>query len=229
MDHGPADQLANRPSHRVSPTRSAGVRDRAGNGWPRFPSDNRQGQAPGRRQSSTTAATVPPAQRPGDTPDLTTNAVPRTATQSQSLSRPPPWQEIQQRVAWGRDEAGGGVGICPRATSADAHPRRMPATPAARILPYPQVPRCAALCTPQVDGLSLHLHRTPGTPLGSSVALQTPIPLYPVGQQGCFWAPRMVVFEPHNAKDCCLGRFSGGAPNTHTTVPHRPKNVFLGT
>ena len=41
--------------------------------------------------------------------------------------------------------------------------------------------------------------------LGSGVALQTPIPLYIMGQKRCFWIPGMGVFEMHNAKEYCLG------------------------
>ena len=36
--------------------------------------------------------------------------------------------------------------------------------------------------------------------LGSGVALQTPLLPYPIGQQRCFWIPKMGVFELHNAK-----------------------------
>ena len=46
--------------------------------------------------------------------------------------------------------------------------------------------------------------------LGSGVAPQTPIPLYPKVQQRCFWIPRMVLFVIHNAIKPCLG--SGVAP-----------------
>ena len=48
--------------------------------------------------------------------------------------------------------------------------------------------------------------------LGSGVAPQTPIPVYPIGQQRCFRIPRMVVFELHNGKTYCSG--SGGAPQS---------------
>ena len=72
------------------------------------------------------------------------------------------------------------------------------------------------------------LHNANKYCLGSGVALQAPIPLYPIGQQKCFWIPRMVVFEQHNAKNILFG-FWGGAPSTHTTVPHRPAKVFLDT
>ena len=40
--------------------------------------------------------------------------------------------------------------------------------------------------------------------LNSGVAPQTPIPLYPGGEQKCFWIPKMVLFELHNAKTYCL-------------------------
>ena len=40
--------------------------------------------------------------------------------------------------------------------------------------------------------------------------------------------PRMGVFEMDNAKKNLFG-FLGGAPNTHTPVPHRPAKVFLDT
>ena len=33
---------------------------------------------------------------------------------------------------------------------------------------------------------------------------QTPIPLYSIGQQRCFWIPGMGVFELHNAKRLCF-------------------------
>ena len=48
--------------------------------------------------------------------------------------------------------------------------------------------------------------------LGSGVAPQTLIPLYPTGQQKCSWIPRMMVFEMHNAIKWCLD--SGVAPQT---------------
>ena len=35
--------------------------------------------------------------------------------------------------------------------------------------------------------------------LGSGVAPPTRIPLHTMGQQKCFWIPKMVVFEPHCA------------------------------
>ena len=38
--------------------------------------------------------------------------------------------------------------------------------------------------------------------------------------------PRMGVVERYNAKNKLFG-FLGGAPNTHTTVPHRPAKVIL--
>ena len=47
---------------------------------------------------------------------------------------------------------------------------------------------------------------------GSGVALQTPIPLYPLGQKRCFWIPGMGVFETNNGQKYCLG--SGVAPQT---------------
>ena len=64
--------------------------------------------------------------------------------------------------------------------------------------------------------------------LGSGVAPQTPLSLYSMGQQRCFWIPRMGVFELHNAKKILLG-FWGGPPNTHTSVPHGPEKLFLDT
>ena len=65
--------------------------------------------------------------------------------------------------------------------------------------------------------------------LGSGVAPQTPIPLYTIGKQRCFWLPRMGVFELHNAKKCCLG--SGLAPQTPISLyPLASKGVcgYLG-
>ena len=72
------------------------------------------------------------------------------------------------------------------------------------------------------------LHSVKTYCLGSGVAPQTLIPLYHIGQQRCFWIPRMVVFVLHNAKKILFGLW-GGAPNTHTTVPNRPAKVFLDT
>ena len=65
--------------------------------------------------------------------------------------------------------------------------------------------------------------------LGFGVAPQAPIPLYPMGQQRCFWIPRTVVFEMHNVKKYWLG--SGVAPQApiQTTVSHGPATVFLDT
>ena len=56
------------------------------------------------------------------------------------------------------------------------------------------------------------LHNAKKYCLGSGVEPQTPIPLYPIGQQKCFWMPMMVVVELHNAKKYCLG--SGMVPRT---------------
>ena len=56
--------------------------------------------------------------------------------------------------------------------------------------------------------------------LGSGVAPQTLIPLYPIGRQRCFWILRMGVFETGNAKN---------ASNTHTSAHHGPETVFLDT
>ena len=72
------------------------------------------------------------------------------------------------------------------------------------------------------------LHKAKKHCLGSGVAPQTPISLYPTGQHRCFSVPRMVVFELHNANTLFFG-FWGGAPNTHTTVPHRPAKVIWDT
>ena len=52
-----------------------------------------------------------------------------------------------------------------------------------------------------------------GVPWGSGVAPQTPEPLYPIGQQRCFWMPAMGVFGLHNVKKYRLG--SWVAPQTH--------------
>ena len=60
------------------------------------------------------------------------------------------------------------------------------------------------------------LHNAKNYCLGSGVALQTPIPLYPIGQQRYFWMPGMVVIELHNARKYCLG--SGVAPQTRTPL-----------
>ena len=49
--------------------------------------------------------------------------------------------------------------------------------------------------------LKHHHPRCPKTPL----TRQPPIPLYPIGQQRCFWIPGMVVFELQNAMKYCLG------------------------
>ena len=54
---------------------------------------------------------------------------------------------------------------------------------------------------------------------------QTPIVRYPIGQQKGFWILMMVLFELHNGK--ILFGIWGGAPNTHTTAPHKPAKVFL--
>ena len=42
------------------------------------------------------------------------------------------------------------------------------------------------------------------------MAPQAPIPLYPMGEEKCFWIPRMVLFEMHHSKKYRLG--SGVAP-----------------
>ena len=73
----------------------------------------------------------------------------------------------------------------------------------------------------------LELHNAKKYCLGTRVAPQTPIPLYPIGQQKCFWIPMMMVFELHNAKN--IVGFWGGAPNPPTSVPYRPAKVFLDT
>ena len=57
------------------------------------------------------------------------------------------------------------------------------------------------------------------------MAPQTPIQLYSVSQQNMLLDARVVVFEMHNAKK--LFGFWAGAPNTHTTVLHRPANMLL--
>ena len=54
------------------------------------------------------------------------------------------------------------------------------------------------------------LHNAKKYCLASGVAPQTPIPLYPTGQQRCSWIPMMVVFEMHDAEQYWLG--SGVAP-----------------
>ena len=72
------------------------------------------------------------------------------------------------------------------------------------------------------------LHNAAPYHLGYGVAPQTPIPLYPIGQQRCFWIPRMGVFGLQNAKKILFG-FWGGAPNAHTTVIHSPAKVVLDT
>ena len=48
--------------------------------------------------------------------------------------------------------------------------------------------------------------------LDSGVAPQTPIALYPIGQQRCLWIPKMGIFELHNAKK--NSQRSGLAPQT---------------
>ena len=62
---------------------------------------------------------------------------------------------------------------------------------------------------------------------GSAVAPQTPIPLYPTGQERSFWIPMMVGFELHNDK--ILFVFCSGAPQTRTAVPYWPPKVFSDT
>ena len=52
---------------------------------------------------------------------------------------------------------------------------------------------------------------------GYGVGPQTPIPLYPVGQERCFWTPRMGVFELHNANKC------------HGVLGWPPKHPYLCT
>ena len=66
--------------------------------------------------------------------------------------------------------------------------------------------------------LVFELHNAKKYCLGSGVASQTPIPLYPIGQQRCFWIPGMLVFELHNAKKYSLG--SGVA--SQTPIPLHP-------
>ena len=51
---------------------------------------------------------------------------------------------------------------------------------------------------------------------GSGVASQTPISLYLMGQQRCFWIPLAMVFELDNAKK----------PLSGFCVPYRPGKVF---
>ena len=64
--------------------------------------------------------------------------------------------------------------------------------------------------------------------VGCGLAPQTPTLLHTMGQKRCVWVPRMVVFETHDAKKNCVG--SGVALHTtHSTVPHGPEKVFLGT
>ena len=60
------------------------------------------------------------------------------------------------------------------------------------------------------------------------MALQTPRPLYSLGQQRWFEIPKVVGFELHEAKKYCFA-FWGGTPNTNTTLPHRPAKVSLDT
>ena len=62
------------------------------------------------------------------------------------------------------------------------------------------------------------LHNAKKYHSGSSVAPQTPIPRYPIGQQTCCCIPMMGVFELHNAKTYCLG---SGVP-TQTPIPLYP-------
>ena len=56
------------------------------------------------------------------------------------------------------------------------------------------------------------LHNAKKYCLGSGVAPQTSILLYPRGQRRGFWTPGMGVFELNNAKEYCFG--SGVAPQT---------------
>ena len=69
------------------------------------------------------------------------------------------------------------------------------------------------------------LHHAKKICFGSEVAPQAPIPLYPVGQQECFWIPGIGLLELHNAKKYCLG--SGVAPKTPITLcPIRQQRWF---
>ena len=62
------------------------------------------------------------------------------------------------------------------------------------------------------------LHNAKKYSLGSGVEPQTPIPLYPIGQEKVVLNTRMVVFELHDAKKYSLG--SWVAPQT--PIPLNP-------
>ena len=63
---------------------------------------------------------------------------------------------------------------------------------------------------------------------GFGVAPEASIPLYPIGQQRCFWTTAMGLFELHNAKNYRSG--SGVAPrHTHGPVAYWPAKVFSDT
>ena len=62
------------------------------------------------------------------------------------------------------------------------------------------------------------LHNAKEDSLVSGVAPQTPIPLYSIGRQTCFWILGMVVCEMYNTKKYCLG--SGVA--LQTPIPLYP-------
>ena len=69
------------------------------------------------------------------------------------------------------------------------------------------------------------LHNAKNQCLVSGVGTQTPIPLYPIEQQRCFWIPRMGGFELHNAEN--YRGVGGCAPDTHAAVPFRPAKLSL--
>ena len=69
------------------------------------------------------------------------------------------------------------------------------------------------------------LHNAKKDSSSSGVALQTLIPLYPLGQQRCFWIPRMGVFELRSAKNNVL--VLGWRPkHQYHCTPQASKVVF---
>ena len=78
-----------------------------------------------------------------------------------------------------------------------------------------------------VSGMGVfELHNAKMYCLRFGVAPQTPIPLYLIGQERCFWISGTGCL---NCIRLIFFLFWGGAPNTRTTIPHRPAKVFLDT
>ena len=64
------------------------------------------------------------------------------------------------------------------------------------------------------------LHKGKNFCSGSGLAPQTPVALCPIGQERCFWIPRIGVCEVHNSQNDCVGS---------RVAPHRPEKLFLDT